>query len=172
MKNLLITRNSFFTVVVAAIICLTTGCSTNNHLVSTASAEDIKAAIDSSHWIFTPNIVRPQYGKTRNANGNYSVQYTPGRLTVYLPYFGRAYGSADLISGRGPLDFSDVEFATSNVQPKPGQWKINIQPKNYNEVQSMNFVFFSNGSATLKVTMTNRSAISYNGIVAPLANGK
>ncbi len=157
MKRILI----IITVAVIAVACHST-------TYIPATPQNITNAIDSSNWVFTPNTVRPQYGRVKNENSSgFGVQYRQDRLTVYLPYYGRAYGGADVISGRGPLDFSSVNFATDKKHPKEGEWQVSITPKDNNEVRLMNFTLFSNGTASLQVTMTNRSAIGYDGFVAP-----
>ena len=83
----------------------------------------------------------------------------------YLPYFGKANVGADIMSGKGPLDFTSVDFIAETLRPKEGEWHVSIKPKDYSEVQQLSFNLYSNGSATLDVIMTNRSAIRFTGRV-------
>ena len=67
--------------------------------------KDNGAAIDpaaDSNWVFTAAIVRPQVGNPGPVNGNYTVKLVQNKLSVYLPYFGRAYGGSDVFSGHNP----------------------------------------------------------------------
>jgi hypothetical protein len=142
-----------------------TACNSTNRVTAAETAKNISRAVDSSSWIFTPVDVIPQYGSPRHADGNFSVNFNNNKLVVYLPYFGRAYSGADVFSRTGPLDFTSTKFAITKRETKKGHTSITIKPLDYNEVQSMNFMFYSNGSANLSVTMTNRTAISFSGTV-------
>ena len=127
---------------------------------------DVVKAIENGNWTFTVSQVMPQIGQSRQANGDYSVQYTANKLTVNLPYFGRANGGIDVYTGRGPLDFSIENVAINKEQVKPGEWRLQIQPVN-GEVQLMDFTFYNNGRGYLAVRLNNRSPISYGGVVTP-----
>jgi hypothetical protein len=132
---------------------------------------DIKRAIDSESWVFTVEQVIPLYGRSRQANGDYTVVYNGGMLKVYLPYFGRATAGIDVYTGRGPLDFSSDKPVIDQQQPKPGEWRIGLRPDN-REIQIMDFTFYSNGTAHLSVRLSSRSAISYRGNVRPFTKSK
>jgi hypothetical protein len=147
-------------------LAATSACNSSNRVSATEKANNISRAIDSSSWTFTAIDVMPQYGTSRHADGNYSVNYNNNKLVVYLPYFGRAYSGANVFATNGPLDFTSNNFTITKRQNKKGHWSIVIKPKDYNEVQSMNFMFYNNGSANLSVTMSNRTPISFTGTVS------
>jgi Domain of unknown function (DUF4251) len=167
MKKILQQVNNPAVLVVLISAVLLGACNPASHITAVTTEKDIIKAVDSSQWSFTPNQVIPQYGRARQLTSGYTVEYRNNKLTVYLPYYGRAYGGADVLSGRGPLDFKSLDFTANRQQPKDGEWKITFIPKDQREVQSMNFVLYSNGSAHLDITMTNRSAVSYQGSIAP-----
>ena len=150
---------------IVLMITAVSACNSTNR-VAADSANNITKAADTSSWIFTPTNVIPQYGASRQADGNYSVNYTNNKLLVYLPYFGRAFSGADVFSRTGPLDFTSNKFTIIKRETKKGHTSITIKPQDYSEVQSMNFMFYNNGSANLAVTMTNRTAISFSGTVS------
>jgi Domain of unknown function (DUF4251) len=152
---------------VLMITAVSAGNATNRVTVGDTANNNILPA-DTSSWIFTPTNVMPQYGAQRQADGNFSVNYSNNKLVVYLPYFGRAYSGADVFSRTGPLDFTSNKFTITKRETKKGHISITIKPQDYNEVQSMNFMFYSNGGANLSVTMTNRTAISFSGTVTGL----
>lgn len=148
------------------LLCLT-GCSPGKE-VSTASREEITLAIGTDVWKFTALFMNPQYGRSGNVNGSYLVKFDRKRMEVYLPYFGRAYGGADVLSSRSPLDFTTTDFSFEKEQDKKGAWVITIKPKNYSEVQIFIFTLQGNGSAELNVQLTNRSPVSFRGIIDPI----
>lgn len=149
------------------IVMAATGCSGSKQAAAANfSKEVITEAIDNNEWVFTANYVMPQSGRSRSTNGLYTVTYSANKFIVYLPYFGRAY-TAQLGSNQGPLDFNTSDFDLVKEQKKEGEWSLTIKPKDYKEVQSMNFTLYDNGSADLNVTLTNRSPISFRGTVAP-----
>ena len=118
---------------------------------------------DSSGWTFLANSVTPQFSTSRAVNGNYTVSYAKNKLTVYLPYFGRAYAGTEVYPTKSPLDFTSEKFEITKRPAKKGGWIITIIPKDYKEVQSMVLTFFDNGYATLDVTMLTRTSISFYG---------
>jgi hypothetical protein len=128
---------------------------------------DIRGAIDSNNWVFTVQQVMPIYGRARQPNGNYTVVCKDQKLEVYLPYFGRATAGVDVYTGRGPLDFTADKPLIKKQQIKPGEWRLQVEP-GIREVQTMDFTFYTNGTAHLAVRMSSRSGISYSGTVGPL----
>ena len=152
---------------IAFISIILTGCSGSKQAAAPdVSKEAITASINKGEWVFTANYVMPQSGRSRSTNGLYTVTYSASKFVVYLPYFGKAY-SASIGSSQGPLDFTTSDFDLSKEQKKEGQWSFVLKPKDYKEVQSMNFTVYDNGSADLNVTLTNRSPISFRGNFAP-----
>ncbi len=157
----------FYSIVVmmSGLTVLINACNSTNRVTAAETANIVTKAIDSSKWVFVPVDIMPQYGTSRHADPNFSVTYNNNKLIVYLPYFGRAFSGADVLSTKGPLDFTSTDFTISKRETKKGHWSISIKPKDYREVQAMNFMFYSNGSANLSVTMTNRTGISFSGTV-------
>ena len=142
--------------------------STYRTMMKAATQKTVTAAIDSSKWVFTPITMIPQFGNSKPVYGGYAVTCKKDTLNVYLPYYGRAYAGADILSTTSPLDFISTNFAIDKALAKEGQWKINTKPKERTEVQSMSFTFFSNGSADLTITLANRSSVSFTGNVGPV----
>ena len=120
--------------------------------------------IAGGDWVFTANSANPRSGITKQLSGGYTVTYTAKKLIAYLPYFGQASAGADLFAGHGPLDFTSTNFVSEQHTTKDG-WNITIKPRDYSEVESMDFTFYENGNAYLRIMMLNRSPISFNGSV-------
>ncbi len=152
------------------IIMHVTGCAGSAKNSTTISDSTIRKSIVENNWIFTANYVIPQGGRSRPTNDIYTVRMSEGKLTVSLPYFGRAWGGG-ILTNQSPLSFTSADFAMDKENVKAGKWTLGIKPKDYTEVQSFNFIFFESGSANLNVTLTNRSAISFNGTIAAAKPG-
>jgi hypothetical protein len=125
----------------------------------------IKSLIDSRNYVFVAQNAYPMSGRMRNLTSDYNVAVSVDSVVSYLPYFGRAYTSADYGTNRSPLDFKTKSFDyTANPGKKDG-WSITIKPKDHKSVQSMNLTVSSEGYASLQVTSNDRSAISFNGYI-------
>lgn len=155
-----------YRIVLALVVGLVFYSCSSSQTTAQPANTSVTAAIDSNNWVFTALQVRPQTGRTGPVNGLYTVTYTPDTLNVYLPYFGRAYGNADLLRNKSPLDVVLTDFTVNKEQEKPGRWRIVFKPADQKDLQSLSFVFFTNGSAALDIILTNRSPISFTGTVA------
>ena len=164
MKRIIISRFLIIPVFLSAIIVFN-ACSSAKE-ITTATPEQITRAINSDQWRFSADFVNPTYGRSRNLTSEYFVTANNGKLAVALPYFGKLNSPAGAMNGN-PLDFESTSFNLSKETRNDGGWVITIKSPNP-EVQSMVFTFFDNGSAQLNITMSNRSAISYSGTVAPV----
>jgi hypothetical protein len=165
MKSRINKPESGIVIILITVSCFLTKCSSSNRTTATSANENIIKAIDSSAWMFTPQQMRPLTGRAKSVTGNYSVILGNQKLSVYLPYFGSAQAGADVFSNRGPLDFTSTDFTVDKQLAKEGEWRINKKPKDQREVQSLYFDVFSNGAASLNVTLTNHTPISFNGTV-------
>jgi hypothetical protein len=128
-----------------------------------AAKTELTQAIANDRWIFSANQVSPQYGSSRQVIGAYECDLKKDTINVYLPYYGRAFSGADVLSGNSPLNFTSKNFTFSKEQNQKGGWMVTIKPHDYREVQSMVFTLYANGAALLNITMANHSPISYTG---------
>ena len=149
------------------LITLVTGACSTTSQTATQEKGVTTYNMAGTDWIFTPSAANPQSGRARQLTGGYSVTLSGTKLVAYLPYYGEADGGADLLSSHGPLDFTSTDFA-SDVHTNKGAWNITVKPRDYSEVQSMDFTFYDNGTAYLSVIMLHRSAISFTGNVAQI----
>ena len=162
MKRVINSKLQFFAFCVA-ITNLLFSCSPPNQ-VSTVAPEDITKSINNDNWKFTATFVTPNYGRSRNLTTDYFVTVSNKKLSVALPYYGKLNSPAGAMSGN-PLDFTSTEFKMTKETKGEG-WIITIKDPNQ-EVESMIFTFYDNGTARLDVSMTNRTGISYSGKVMP-----
>jgi hypothetical protein len=157
-------------ILIAALLSFSTwftGCGSSKPAASSANNEAIVQAVQNDQWVFTPSYAMPQGSRSRNITGSYFVTCTKDKIVFSLPYFGKLYSPSGAINSQSPLDFTSNKFSLQKDKNKKGAGVITVKPEDNNEVQSAIFTFFDNGSATLNVTFTNRSPISFNGTVAP-----
>jgi hypothetical protein len=161
--------NSLYSIAAISVILTAAACNPTKHAaVVAATSTTVTNAINNNKWKFTASQVMPQYGEARQANGTYDVRLSNDTLTVYLPYFGKADGGANVMSDKGPLDFTSTNFTIDKKQNKKGQWLITIAPKDNREVRALSFTFSTGGYAYLTATMSNRTGISFSGTIVQL----
>lgn len=124
---------------------------------------DMKAIIESQNFVFKAKTVYPQSGRTRQLTDEYDLTVTKEKIVSYLPYFGKAY-SASIGSNEGGIKFTSTEFEYKKNKTSKN-WEITIKPKDASGVQQLFLTVFDNGTANLRVTSTNRQAISFDGEV-------
>jgi hypothetical protein len=154
---------------VLAILCacvLTVGCSSSKN-VAVPTADETRDAILSDSWVFVAQTALPQGGRPRVLDTRYDVRVGRDTLNSFLPYFGRSFSGAGVMSNANPLDFRSTKFTIDRQELKKGGWRVTIRPNDVQAVQSIIADLFDNGSASLNVTMTDRTPMSYQGRVEP-----
>jgi hypothetical protein len=124
----------------------------------------IKSLIDAQNYVFVAQNAFPMGGRMRSITPDYNVTVSTDSIVSYLPFFGRAY-TADYGATKSPLDFKTKSFDYSAKPGKKDGWNVTIKPKDNRGVQSMNLTVSSEGYASLQVTSTDRSAMSFNGYI-------
>ena len=158
-------NNKFFFIPVCLTAIITINACSSGREITTATPQEITQGINNDQWKFFATHVSPSYGNSRSLTSEYFVSTANNKLIVALPYFGKLNSSAGAMEGN-PLDFESTSFNLTKESRNNGGWIVTIKTPDP-EVQSMTFTFFDNGSAQLSITMTNRTAISYTGRVAP-----
>lgn len=126
-------------------------------------AAAVKAMIDAQRYVFKAQTANPMRGRTMQLTSDYTVRVSKDTVIADLPYFGRAY-SAPIDPSKGGIQFNSTKFDYKLETIKKG-WQITIKPTDGGDVQQFFFTIFNNGSASLQVTSTNRTPISFNGYV-------
>jgi hypothetical protein len=124
----------------------------------------VKSFIESKEFTFKARTVLPMTGGSRQLTTGYDMRFLGDSIVSYLPYFGRAY-TATLGSESGGIEFTSTRFDYKAKPRKKGGWDVTIKPKDVKEVQEMDFTISDDGSASLRVTSTNRQPISFYGNV-------
>lgn len=152
-----------------------------------AKAEALKQLLDSKKFVFQAQYANPLGGGVTTLNGrminitpnvggggtghvylnyNYDVRVRPDSVIAYLPYFGRttfapAYNPTD-----NGIKFTSTKFGYAVKQGKKGSTIITITPQDAGYNRKMVFTISQDGYASLQMTITNRNAISFDGIIA------
>jgi hypothetical protein len=167
MRSLLFSRRDLPAIgLIAVAFSILTACSSSKNL-PTATPEQVQEAILSNNWVFVAQSVIPQGGRSRILDSRYEVRTSKDTVNCYLPYFGQSYSGSGMMSNSNPMDFRSTKFTVDREEGKKGGYRVRIRPSDVNSVQFMNFDLYDNGNASLNVTLTDRSSITYNGYVQP-----
>jgi hypothetical protein len=129
--------------------------------------QQVQNAVQAKEFVFKAQTVMPMSGASRQLTTEYEVKLLGDSIVSYLPYFGRAY-TASYGSQDGGINFTSTKFDYKAKAGKKGAWDVTVKPKDAKEIQEMNFTIAENGSASLRVTSTNKQPISFHGhIVKP-----
>ncbi|WP_276484898.1 DUF4251 domain-containing protein [Paraflavitalea pollutisoli] len=143
--------------------------------LSTATAQDNKASkkeekaaqvtamIEAQRFVFRPQSANPMRGRLIQLTTEYSVKVGKDTVVSDLPYFGRSF-TAPIDPTKGGIQFNSTKFDYKVENIKKG-WQITIKPSDVSDVQQFFLTVFTNGSASLQVTSTNRTPITFNGQV-------
>ncbi|MGZ3938924.1 MAG: DUF4251 domain-containing protein [Flavisolibacter sp.] len=126
--------------------------------------EQVKSFVESKEFTFQARTVLPMTGGSRQLTSEYDVRFLGDSVISYLPYFGRAY-TAGYGSDNGGIEFTSTKFDYKAKARKKGGWDITIRPKDAKGVEEMDLTISDDGSASLRVTSTNRQPISFYGVV-------
>lgn len=120
--------------------------------------------VNSKSFIFIASTVLPQGGRTVHLTGSsYTVKVVNDSVFCSLPFYGRAYGSSSY-GGDGGMEFiGKSENLTLEVKKNNYLLKCGVKGKNDNYKLFFNIGF--EGGASLSISSTNRSSISYNGAI-------
>lgn len=129
-----------------------------------ATSQHIKAAIESGKFIFKAQSATPSKGGVIQLTSGYQVSVVPEEIVSDLPYYGRAfsggYGGSD-----GGINFTSKSFTYSVKSKKKGGWDMTIIPSDVSQIVKVFISVTGGGYATMRITSTDRDAISYSGVI-------
>jgi Domain of unknown function (DUF4251) len=124
----------------------------------------ISSIIQSRNYIFMAQSATTQKGKTIQLSYGYDLKLMNDSLSVYLPYYGRAYNAGYQASNDIGVEFNTRDFTYSADTTKKQGWEINIKPTGV-KVSAIFISVSSNGYSTVRVNSNNRAPISYYGTI-------
>jgi len=127
-------------------------------------AAAIREMVTNQQYTFKAQTASPLAGRLRQLTTDYDLKVSKEQIVAYLPYFGRAY-SAPLDPSKGGIQFTSKDFDYKLTERKKGGWNVSIKTKDLAEAQQMELTIFSDGTASLQATSTNRQSISFSGYI-------
>jgi hypothetical protein len=127
--------------------------------------EKIAEAMDARNYMFVVQNITPSGTVQRPiTTGDYSLQVHGDSISVFLPFFGRAFNPPPAMQGGGPIQINTKEFEYRS-EKKNDRWEILILPSNATDVRQLFLSVSENGYGTLQVVSTSRENISFTGII-------
>jgi|SRR5450755_612793 Domain of unknown function (DUF4251) len=164
MENKIMVYHKFSRILVPALflLCLQGYAQTDAAQEKIDKHTQLKSLIDSKKYHFHALSVTPMRGGTRQLTSEYGFKIDNDSLSVFLPYFGRAYsvdyGSTDL-----SIRFRTKEFSYVADTTKKGGWEITIIPKGQANANKIYMSVTSSGYCNVQVNSNNRDPISFYG---------
>lgn len=125
--------------------------------------EAVKKLIVSENYKIDVNTALPMRGRSVPLTSLYSLEIRNDSVISYLPYYGRAYsipyGGGNGLRFKAPLKEYDMQM------DRKGNSVITFTARNPEDKYDFRMKVYSNGSASIDVTMQNRQSISFHGEV-------
>lgn len=102
-----------------------------------------------------------------NLSYGYGIDLKDDSLSVNLPYFGRTY-RPNFADRDGGIKLETKAFEYSVTPAKRG-YRVVITPSNRQEIQNIYMDISSNGSTSVSLDLTNKTAISYTGYISSVS---
>lgn len=124
----------------------------------------IQVSIESGTFVFQAQSATPSKGGVIQLTSGFQLAVSPEEIIGELPYFGRAFSGGYSRSDEG-IKFTSNEFDYSVKPKKKGGWDIIIIPSDVSQIVKIFLSVTGGGYATLRITSTDRDAISYSGVI-------
>ncbi|MFV0507036.1 MAG: DUF4251 domain-containing protein [Bacteroidales bacterium] len=128
----------------------------------------IDSLVSNKIYSFEAQSAQPMGFRNINLSSLYSVDFNGDSVRISLPYFGRAYSSA----GYGEDGGINLDSISDYKMTKKDNNMFHITFTGKDEHNEYNFILSSSaeGFASLGLTITNKSQISFQGVIRPLRN--
>lgn len=128
-------------------------------------AKEIKEMIENGRFTIEVDRALPMGGRTVHLTTPYFLEMRGDSAISYLPYFGRAYSLP--YGGGDGMRFEESITDYQSTFDKKGTARIKFVARTKEDTFRFDMQVFSNGSAIISVTPTNRQNITYQGELAP-----
>src|SRR3954453_20735247 len=135
--------------------------SSSNNIFNDSTIQEL---INTKHYTFVAQYAQPMRGKQIALTTEYTLTVHNDSLISYLPYYGQSY-SAPINPSDAGLEFTSTNFDYTATPSGKGNYNITIKPKNESKANQMILTVTSTGYGNLQVLSSNRSAISFRGIM-------
>lgn len=123
----------------------------------------VKELVESENYKIIVNTAYPRRGRMIPLTSLYSVEVRNDSVFSQLPYFGRAY-SIPYGGGNGLMFEAPITRYLMKTN-KRGAAKVDFSARSREDYFKYRITVYSNGSASIDVTMQNRESISFSGEV-------
>lgn len=137
-------------------------CGTTKTVVDNRTVDE---KINMQRYVFKANCAIPTSAgfQPRHLTSEYDLKVTPDTISVYLPYFGRAY-NAPYNATDGGIKFISTKFDYKMKESKKaGNWTVNIKINDQMNVIELTFDVWDNGKGTLRVFDQSKQPITFQG---------
>lgn len=126
-------------------------------------AVDVRNAVEIPEFTFSATFAYPTGYKSIYLSPYYDVKVFPDKVTVYLPYYGRAY-RAPMNPAEGGYRFTSTNFEYQIEEgKKKGNWIAVITIRDQDRPITFSFDIWERGTARLTVNDADRQPISFQG---------
>lgn len=130
--------------------------------------EEVHQLVKSGNFRFVARTATPLAGSKIDLTSPYDLEIRGDSVEAYLPYFGRAY-QASYGSNDGGIKFEELSNEkTIEFNERKSLYLINFNVKAVQDSYKISLSVGLSGYADLRISPTNRQAISYYGIVEAL----
>ena len=130
-----------------------------------ATRKNLEEMIENGRFTIEVDRALPMGGRTVHLTTPYSLEMRGDSAISYLPYFGRAYSLP--YGGGDGMRFEESITDYQSTFDKKGTARIKFVARTKEDTFRFDVQVFSNGSAIISVTPTNRQNITYQGELAP-----
>ena len=125
--------------------------------------KDIVTLIDNKEYIINVSSALPLKGPYIHLTSNYYIKMCNDSVSVYLPYYGRAY-SAPYCGGEGGIK-SNGKYANykQTINKKKNKYTISFSVNSKEDKYEFLIDIFLSGDVYIHVQSRNKQSISFNG---------
>ena len=132
----------------------------------TLIAEKVDSIIGERDLTFKARSASPIGWSTIQLTSDYDLKINGDSITVYLPYYGRAY-RADYMSTEGGIKLNGL-VEDYQLSRKNDQYEIRFNAKSKTDLYRFHLSVSPSGYASLSVISNNRQSIRFNGVLNEL----
>lgn len=127
--------------------------------------EVLKTVVTAKRFVFHAQSAIPTGGMSiQQLSRGYDLFLTPDSIICQLPYYGRLY-QAPLNAQDEGIKFTSTSFDYTSKDRKKGGWEIKMKTKDVRNSPQLFLTIYTNSSASLRITCSDRQSISYEGII-------
>lgn len=152
-------RNIFIFTIVSLFVF---SCKTTDSLSKEERITQIREKVENQSYIFKAQRAVPISGRSIDIGASYYLKVSKDTISVYLPYYGRAY-SAPMSNDDAGVKFTSTDFEYLISPEKKGVRDIHIKTSNNGSAYQLYLNISNGGETTLSIQDNRRQRISYYG---------